>query len=141
MNPVILDEMLTVAAASGGCIKFDLKAWNEPLHVALTGTSGSRTRENFQRAAIRARERAIPPLVIASTLLVPGYVDEEEVRQIARFIASVNPDVPYTLLAFHPQFYLSDLPVTSRDLALDCAQIAQDEGLTNIKIGNMHLLV
>ena len=51
----------------------------------------------------------VPPLLIASTLLVPGYVNENEVGGIARFIASINPDIPYSLLAYCPHFYMSDL--------------------------------
>jgi len=41
---------------------------------------------------------------------VPGYVDAEEVGLIARFIAEVDPRIPYTLLAFAPHFYMQDLP-------------------------------
>jgi pyruvate formate lyase activating enzyme len=79
-------------------------------------------------------------LLIANSLLVPGYIDEREIGAIAEFIAGLNPDIPYSLLAFHPQFYMSDLPVTSRVLAERCCQAATDAGLTNVRIGNMHLL-
>jgi pyruvate formate lyase activating enzyme len=71
---------------------------------------------------------------------VPGYIDEEEVRSISRFIAKVSPGIPYSLLAFYPHFYLSDLPLFSRALAEECAAAAREEGLTNVRIGNIHLL-
>ncbi|MGD9233966.1 MAG: hypothetical protein PVH67_08905, partial [Desulfobacterales bacterium] len=77
---------------------------------------------------------------IASTLLVPGYVDEPEVEKIAGFISSLNPKIPYSLLAFYPQFYLNDLPTTSKSHALRCKAIAEKAGLKNIRIGNVHLL-
>ncbi|MCS7316454.1 MAG: radical SAM protein, partial [Bryobacterales bacterium] len=83
-RPGLVDEALELALESGGCVKFDLKAWDESLHRALTGHSNARTLENFARAAKRARERPDPPLVIASTLLVPGYVGAGEVAAIAR---------------------------------------------------------
>jgi pyruvate formate lyase activating enzyme len=74
-------------------------------------------------------------------LLVTGYIDAEEVAAIARFIASLDPNIPYSLLAFHPQFYTSDLPMTSRVLADRCYRAARDAGLKNVRIGNVHLLV
>jgi pyruvate formate lyase activating enzyme len=55
-------------------------------------------------------------------------------------IASLNPNISYSLLAFHPQLNLSDLPVTSRALADQCCQAARDAGLKNVHIGNVHLL-
>jgi pyruvate formate lyase activating enzyme len=79
-------------------------------------------------------------LLIASTLLVPGYVNEPEVRKIARFISSLNPDIPYSLLAFYPQFYLNDLPTTSKSHVLRCKASAENAGLKNVRIGNLHLL-
>jgi pyruvate formate lyase activating enzyme len=140
MHPALLDRMVDVALASGGNIKFDLKAWHEPLHIALTGTGNQRTLENFVRAGKRLRERPAPPLLIASTLLVPGYIDPAEVGLLARFIATIDRDIPYSLLAFHPQFRMSDLPVTSRRLAERCLDAATGAGLTRVRLGNVHLL-
>ena len=86
-------------------------------------------------------QRPVPPLLIANTLLVPGYIDEDEIRGISRFVASINPDIPYSLLAFYPHFYMSDLPQTQRVMADRCLAIAREEGLKNVRIGNIHLLV
>ncbi len=80
------------------------------------------------------------PLVIASTLLVPGYVEADQVGQIARFIASINPRIPYALLAFAPQFYMSDLPRTSARHAREAEAAARAAGLVNVRVGNRHLL-
>lgn len=140
MNPRLLDEMIDHSLGSGGCIKFDLKAFDENLHIALTGISNRRTLENFRRVAKRVRERPVPPLLVASTLLVPGYVDEQEVVALARFIASLNPDIPYSLLGFHPQFFMADLPVTTKDHARRCLDAAQQAGLRRLNIGNLRLL-
>jgi len=139
-NPKILDHAIELSLESGGCIKFDLKAFDESLHIALTGASNQRTLENFARAAARFSERPEPPLVIASTLLVPGYVDEEEVARIARFIAELNPNIPYSLLGFGPHFYMADLPRTSVRHAESAERAAGAAGLRNVHVGNRHLL-
>jgi pyruvate formate lyase activating enzyme len=141
MHPNLCDEIREIALRSGGCIKFDLKARDENLHMALTGVTNRRTMENFERVGHRIKARPIPPLLIASTLLVPGYIDEEEIRGVAKFIAGVNLDIPYSILAFHPHFYMSDLPRPSKALANRCVRAARDEGLTNVRLGNVHLLV
>jgi pyruvate formate lyase activating enzyme len=141
MNAKLLDEMVELSLHSGGCIKFDLKAWNDDLHRALTGASNRRTLENFSRVGESVGLREAPPLLVASTLLVPGYIDEAEVRSIARLIASIDPAIPYSLLAFYPHFYMSDLPLTQRPQAQRCLLAAQKEGLENVRVGNVHLLV
>jgi pyruvate formate lyase activating enzyme len=140
MHPRLLEKMLTLSLETGGCVKFDLKALDEKLHKALCGVNNRRTLDNFASAARWVKRRKVPPLLIASTLLVPGYIDENEVSEIAGFIASLNPNIPYSLLGFHPHFYMPDLPVTSRRHAAACHQAAVDAGLKNVRIGNIHLL-
>jgi pyruvate formate lyase activating enzyme len=140
MDPKLLEKMVALSLESGGCIKFDLKALSEDLHKSLCGVSNKRTLENFFRAAAMAKKRDDPPLIVASTLLVPGYIDEKEVAGIARFIASIDATIPYALLAFHPQFFMADLPPTSREHAQSCKEAAEHQGLKRVRVGNLHLL-
>lgn len=139
-DPGILDEMVALSLQTGGCVKFDLKAYTEHLHKALCGVDNQRTLSNFRRAARRIKERPEPPLVIASTLLVPGYVNVSEVAQIAQLIADTDPSIPYSLLAFHPNFMMGDLPPTSLRHARDAERAARAAGLSRVRIGNKHLL-
>ena len=140
MHPRLLKRAIELSLGTGGCVKFDLKALDEALHVALTGASNNRTLENFKLAADISRGVEEPPPLVASTLLVPGYVDSEEVGEIAAFIHGLNPNIPYSLLAFHPSFEMMDLPCTSRVHAESSLQAAQNAGLTRLHLGNMQLL-
>ena len=106
----------------------------------LSGVPNKGQKENFKYLVNFHRLRPDPPFLIASTLLVPGYVDMVEVEGIARFIASLDPSIPWTLLGFHPDFYLSDLPPTPRSYAFSCLEIAKKAGIKELHIGNMHLL-
>jgi pyruvate formate lyase activating enzyme len=135
-----LTMMAELSSTSGGCIKFDLKAWNQSIHRVLCGVSNAATLENFQTLSKWISKRPKPPFLIASTLLVPGYVDEIEVAGIATYLARLDPEIPYSLLAFYPHFYLLDLPTTSRSHALRCKQSAENAGLKNVHLGNAHLL-
>ena len=140
MNSRFLEEILDMATESGGCVKFDLKAFHSSLSIALCGRSNEQTKINFELASAWIKKRKNPPLVVASTLLVPGYVERDEVYQIAKFIASLNPDIPYALLGFYPHFYFRDLPVTSRRHAEECQEAALEAGAKKVRIGNLHLL-
>ncbi|MFQ5952077.1 MAG: radical SAM protein [Candidatus Omnitrophota bacterium] len=140
MNPKLLKEIMEIALTSGGCVKFDLKAYDERLNFALCGETNKRTLENFTSAAKYVKKRKTPPVLVASSLLVPGYVDEKEIFDIATFIAKLDPSIPYSLLGFGPAFYMSDLPRTSKKHAQGCLEAARKAGLTNINIGNVYLL-
>lgn len=143
MSKPQLKTAADLSMSSGGCIKFDLKAWDEELHKALCGVTNKRTLENFEWLVDKyfdQRTKSEPPFITASTLLIPGYIENDEVAQLAEFLSSLNPNIPYSLLAFHPQFYMEDMPVTSHKQADECYEVALKAGLENVRIGNLHLL-
>ena len=140
MSPQLLDEMINLSLESGGCVKFDLKAMDTNIHRALCGVDNSRTLKNFAAAARRISERPQPPLLIASTLLVPGYIEAQEVKAIASFIADLDPNIPYALLGFHGDFLMTDLPRTSWKQAQSCLEAAKTVGLKRVRLGNIHIL-
>jgi hypothetical protein len=53
---------------------------------------------------------------------------------------AVRQNIGGSLLAFHPQLFLHDLPVTSRQHAEQALAAARGAGLTRIHLGNRHLL-
>ena len=140
INRRYLKRMADISLETGGIIKFDLKAWTPSVYKALTGADIGPVLENFRYLAGRMDERPEVPLLTASTLLVPGYVDVEEVEGIAGFIASLNPDIPYTLLAFHPDYMMRDLPPTSARHAEAALKAARKAGLRRVSLGNAWLL-
>ncbi|MCX7857717.1 MAG: radical SAM protein [Deltaproteobacteria bacterium] len=140
MNPGLLDSAFNLSLKTGGCIKFDLKAYDRKIHMALTGRENHLTLRNFAFVAEKFKLRPEPPPVVASTLIIPGYVEEDEIANIAKFIAKINPDIPYAILAYYPHFYMNDLPLVSTNLAEKCLHAAKNEGLKRVRIGNVHLL-
>jgi pyruvate formate lyase activating enzyme len=128
-----------IAFKSGGIIKFDLKAFDENLNIALTGISNKKTYENFKLIAKEFLSKRDFPILTATTLLVPYYIDEKEIENISKFISDINPEIPYSLLVFYPQFYMNDLPVTLKEMVFKCYDKAK-KYLKNVHIGNSHLL-
>lgn len=140
MNEKILVTAVKLSLDTGGNFKFDIKAWTPSVYKALTGANNKTVYENIRMVTRYIDERRDVPLIVASTLLVPGYVDEYEVKMIAGFLADIDPTIPYRLLAFHPQYLMSDLPPTSKNHMMTCYEAAKKEGLRNISIGNPWLL-
>ena len=72
------------------------------------------------------------------TLVVPGFNDsEEELQDIARFLVSVSPDIPWHVTAFHPDYRMGDRPPTSARSLLRAAEIGAAEGLRFVYAGNL----
>jgi len=140
-NQNLVEKCMQTALKSGGNIKFDLKSFNEKLNLALCGVSNTRTLENFRFLAenyFGTRDDNMPEMS-ACTLMVPGYVNYDEVELIARFISEINPEIPYSLLVFHGDYQMRDLPVTPKKQAEKCLKVAQ-KYLKNVHLGNKFLL-
>lgn len=72
------------------------------------------------------------------TLIVPGFNDgDDELRAAAEFIASVSPDIPWHVTAFHPDYRMTDPPPTTVSDLLRAARIGQEAGLRYVYAGNL----
>ena len=72
------------------------------------------------------------------TLVVPGLNDsDEELTDIARFLASVSPDIPWHVTAFHPNYRMGDRGSTPVQTLLRAAEIGTREGLHFVYAGNL----
>ena len=139
-NRLLVDRAAELALKSGGNIKFDLKSSTDSVSRALSGVSNHRSFENFERLYLKyGRGRLDLPLLTATTLLVPGYVDASEIERIAIFLEGLDREIPYSLLVFHPDFMMNDLPVTPRRQVEDCYQVAKRH-LGRVNVGNIETL-
>jgi pyruvate formate lyase activating enzyme len=135
-NPRLAERAARLSLETGGTVKFDLKAFHPNLHTALCGTENERTLENFSRVADVTRGTET---LTATTLLVPYYIDAREVGAIAGFIAGIDAEIPYSLLVFHPDYLLRDLPITPWAQVEECMAAAR-EHLHRVQVGNLYLL-
>ena len=72
------------------------------------------------------------------TLVIPGFNDgEEELRRAARFIASLSPDIPWHVTAFHPDYKMNDRGATPARTLIGAAEIGAQEGLRYVYAGNL----
>jgi pyruvate formate lyase activating enzyme len=135
-KPDLAVKAAELALQGGGTIKFDLKAYSRNVGRALCGVPIERSFENFSMLSDSFRTRNF---LTATTLLVPFYLDGREVGGIAGFLNELNPEVPYSLLIFHPDFFLRDLPVTPKAQVVECYDAARQK-LRRVNLGNNQLL-
>jgi len=110
--------------------KVDLKAFRDREYRTLGCTLGN-VLESIRQI------HAMGFWIELVTLVVPGLNDDEEqLREMAAFIASVSPDIPWHVTAFHPDYRMTDRGATSQ-AALDRAYRAGiDHGLHFVYPGN-----
>lgn len=72
------------------------------------------------------------------TLLVPGFNDSDaELENMADFIRSVSPQIPWHITAFHPQYKMKDRSRTSAAQILHGVEIGYQRGLHYVYGGNL----
>jgi len=73
-----------------------------------------------------------------TTLLIPGENDsDKELGEIARFIKSVDKDIPWHISGFHPDFKMLEKPQTQLKDLMRAYDIAKSEGLSYVYLGNI----
>ena len=64
------------------------------------------------------------------TLVVPGFNDsDQELREAAQFLASVSPDMPWHVIAFHKDYKMTDPDDTTARTLIRAADIGREAGL------------
>jgi pyruvate formate lyase activating enzyme len=72
------------------------------------------------------------------TLLIDGFNDsDEEITRLTAFLASVSPDIPWHVTAFHQDYKMMQPGDTSPDMLVRAAAIGRREGLRFVYAGNL----
>ncbi len=76
--------------------------------------------------------------VEVTTLVIPKSNDtREELTEIARFLAGVDPEIPWHISRFHPDYQFNDQRSTPIETIRMAYQIGKQEGLRYIYMGNV----
>jgi pyruvate formate lyase activating enzyme len=72
------------------------------------------------------------------TLLIPGFNDSrDELDRLTAFIASVSPDIPWHVTAFHGDYKMTGPSDTTAAMLRDAAAIGRANGLRFVYAGNL----
>lgn len=110
--------------------KIDLKGFSQKEYSKLGGSLA-----NVLETIRSVHERGMWVEIV--TLLIPGFNDSnEELTEIARFIVSVSPDIPWHVTAFHQDYRMMDPDDTPVKTLLRARTIGLKEGLHFVYAGN-----
>jgi len=113
-------------------INIDLKAFNEKFYKEQCGAR----LEPVLLSIKKARELGI--WVEVTTLLIPGLNDSDgELKEIAGFLAGVDPYMPWHISRFHPTYRLTDIGYTPADDIHRAKDIGYNSGLKYVYTGNV----
>jgi len=72
------------------------------------------------------------------TLLIPGFNDSsDELTKLTEFIASVSPEIPWHVTAFHGDYKMDGTPNTTALMLQQAAEIGRRSGLRFVYAGNL----
>lgn len=110
----------------------DLKSFRDEFYRKQCGARLNPVLESLQKM----KEKGI--WIEITTLLIPALNDsDEELKDIANFIAGLGKEIPWHISRFHPQFKMRDLPPTPVTSLHRAAQIGRNAGLKYVYSGNV----
>jgi pyruvate formate lyase activating enzyme len=111
--------------------KVDLKSFDDKHYRQLGGRI-----EPILRTIRRLHELGVWLEIV--TLLIPGFNDApDELERLTAFLASVSPDIPWHVTAFHKDYRMSDPENTTPEMLLHAAAIGKAAGLRYVYAGNI----
>ncbi len=111
--------------------KVDLKGFDDRAYRQLGGHL-----RNVLATIRRLKELAYWVEVV--TLVVPGFNDSSaELRSIAEFLAGIDPDIPWHVTAFHPDYKMTDRGRTPVEALLEAHDLGKAAGLRYVYPGNI----
>jgi pyruvate formate lyase activating enzyme len=113
------------------CYKIDLKSMSDRNYRQLGGVV-----DNILETVKMVHERGFWEEIV--TLLIPGFNDsEDELRRAADFIASVSPDIPWHVTAFHQDYNMTENANTTAEQLIHACELGREAGLRYIYAGNL----
>ncbi len=124
-------EAIDMAAPYLDAMNIDLKSFSDDFYQKICGAR--------LKPVLKTIEYALRMgiWIEITTLLIPGYNDsEKEIREIARFIASLSKDIPWHISRFFPAYKMLDVKPTPPELLKRAYEIGKEEGLNFVYVGN-----
>ena len=113
-------------------INIDLKAFSEKFYKEQCGAKLDPVLKSIKKA------RELGVWVEVTTLLIPGLNDsDEELKDIAEFLAGVDPEIPWHISRFHPTYRLTETISTSPEDIHRAKDIGYNSGLKYVYTGNL----
>ena len=136
-NGYMSEESLAETLKFIDAFNIDLKFFDDGLYRKICGGQLDIVLDNL-RAIYESKKRNNTHLEITTLLINDLNTDEDHIKSISRFIADeLGPEVPLHFSRFFPMHKMSDESPTNPDYIIRARQIAIEEGLEYVYLGNM----
>ena len=110
----------------------DLKSFSDDFYRSLAGARLKPVLDSIRRL----HEMGV--WLEVTTLLIPGWNDADgELRDLAAFLVSISPDIPWHVSRFSPTYRLLDAPPTPVTTVERAVRIGRESGLRYVYGGNV----
>ncbi|OLS24494.1 MAG: Pyruvate formate-lyase 1-activating enzyme [Candidatus Heimdallarchaeota archaeon LC_3] len=110
--------------------KIDLKSFQDKNYRSMGGTL-----EAVLRSIKDVYKRGMWLEIV--TLIIPGFNDsDEELAEIASFIANISIDIPWHVTGFHKDYKMIDPEDTPSETLIKAVEIGRENGLNYVYPGN-----
>lgn len=82
-------------------VTFEIKAFRDDTHRAITGAPVEPVLRNVEYLIRHGKDR----IRAIRTIVIPA-INDTEIKEIAEFIASIDPTVPFRIIPFRPNYFL-----------------------------------
>jgi len=131
-NGFMTTETIETIAPYLAAANVDLKSFRDGFYKKQCGARLQPVLDSLKKM----KEKGI--WVEITTLLIPTLNDsDEELRDIAGFISGLGKETPWHISRFHPQYKMTDLPVTPVSSLHRAVQIGKEAGLKYVYSGNV----
>jgi pyruvate formate lyase activating enzyme len=131
-NGYMTAEALDMVAPYLDGANVDLKSFSEAFYKTICSAKLMPVLESITKM------HALGIWVEVTTLLIPTLNDgADELREAARFLCSVSPDIPWHISAFYPTYQMLDKPRTAPEIIRRAREIGLAEGLHYVYSGNI----
>ena len=129
------DNMDYLQEAGVDAFWLDIKANDPQKHKWLTGCPNDRILNLPQEMTKRGF------VLEVLSLYIPGLVETDDLEKIAGLLAKVDTGIPFTILAFFPEYRMKDYPKPSVRQMVEAYQRTKAAGLKNIRLGNLGVFI
>lgn len=131
-NGFMTAEAIEMMAPYLTAANVDLKSFRDEFYKKRCGARLTPVLESLRKM----KEMGI--WVEITTLLIPSLNDsDEELKDIAQFIAGLGVETPWHISRFHPQFKMLNVPVTPLSSLHRAVEIGKQSGLKYVYSGNV----
>jgi pyruvate-formate lyase-activating enzyme len=112
----------------------DIKAYDGTDHKWLTGC--------FNRNILRLPEEIVKRGFVLEvlSLYIPNLVEIPQLKKIAHLIFDIDPEIPFTILAFFPEYQMKRYKSPKVSEMIEAYMEVRAIGLRNVRLGNTGMI-